>query len=151
MLTVRVHGEGAALAQGALEQQLRSRIFQFPAEIAPHGPHAVGGIVAELGHRLQGGVGVLDGDALGLQALEGPVQHEPGDAQNFIVGQGLEADDLIHPVEKFRPEYLPQGLLEGAVRVFLPGGREAQRVLGGGQGLGAGVGGHNPPCDRGSR
>lgn len=38
-------------------------------------------------------------------------KHNPGNGPEVLLGQVVEADDLIHPVQKFRPQELPQAFM----------------------------------------
>ena len=52
----------------------------------------------------------LDLHALALQVLVQAREHDVHDLQHILLGEGLEDDDLIHPVEELGPESPLQGL-----------------------------------------
>src|SRR3954469_5174109 len=83
-------------------------------DVAPDGPgeraSAELGVVALLGEKLLGRVGDLDVDALALEVLVQAGEHDADDLQHILLGEGLEDDDLIHPVEELRPEGTLQSL-----------------------------------------
>src|ERR671910_27066 len=83
-------------------------------DVAPYSPRQRSSaelrVVALLGEELLGGVGDLDLDTLAFEVLVQPREHDVHDLQHVLLGEGLEDDDLIYPVEELRPESPLQGL-----------------------------------------
>src|SRR4051794_4440002 len=77
-------------------------------DVAPDGPgeraSAELGVVALLCEELLGRIGDLDLDALALEVLVQAGEHDVNDLQHVLLGEGLEDDDLIYPVEELGPE-----------------------------------------------
>src|ERR671921_1181390 len=77
-------------------------------DVASYGPRQRSSaelrVVALLGEELLCGVGDLDLDALAFEVLVQAREHDVNDLQHVLLGEGLEDDDLIYPVEELRPE-----------------------------------------------
>ena len=128
------------VAQGdaAGEDLLGQVVLDHALDRAAQGARAIGGIEALLGEELQRLVvpGQVD-VALGKARGDG-LHHEPRDAQDVLLVQGVEDDQLVHAVEEFGAEgaleLLEHGLLHaliglhGQVRAVV-GEAEPARVL----------------------
>src|SRR5918995_1737571 len=99
-------------------------------DVAPYGPRQRSSaelrVVALLGEELLDGVGDLDLDALAFEVLVQASEHYVHDLQHVLLGEGLEDDDLIYPVQELGPE----GSLQGLARPSL-GLAEVHAVAGG--------------------
>src|SRR5918998_5023765 len=62
------------------------------------------GVIALLGEELPGRGRHLDGDPLALEVLVQAAQHDVHYLEHVLLGQRLEDDDLIHPVEELGAE-----------------------------------------------
>ena len=85
-----------------------------------------------LGHEVSGGVGELDGHALGDEAVAQVGHHELHDAAELLAGERLEDHDLVHAVEELRAEELLELGHHAALDLLVgeagpAGGRETQR------------------------
>src|SRR5918993_5071762 len=105
-----VHYDGVAGAELAADDAAGERVL----DVAPYGPRqrpsAELGVVAFLGEELLGGVCHLDLHALALEVLVQAGEHDVHDLQHVLLGEGLEDDDLIYPVEELGPESPLQAL-----------------------------------------
>src|SRR5215212_7914344 len=105
-----VSDNGVAGAELAAYDAAREGVL----DVASYGPRQRSSaelrIVALLGEELLRGVGDLDLDALAFEVLVQAGEHDVNDLQHILLGEGLEDDDLIYPVEKLRPESPLQGL-----------------------------------------
>ena len=83
-----------------------------------------------------------EGDALLLEGIPQLAQHDGGDSLEVVLGQLVEVDDLVHPVDELRPQ---EGLqsLHGPLPPLLVGGAAEAHAAGGGTGVAARVGGHD--------
>src|SRR5215204_1361315 len=83
-------------------------------DVASYGPRQRSSaelrLVALLGEELLRRVGDLDLDALAFQVLVQAREHDVHDLQHVLLGERLEDDDLIYPVEELRPKGPLQGL-----------------------------------------
>ena len=67
-------------------------------------------------------------------------QHDFRNGPEILLRQVVEANDLIHPVQKLRPQELPQGLHGALLPLLCQGLAKAQAAA---LPVGAGVGGHD--------
>src|ERR671911_2077417 len=99
-----VHDDGVAGAELAAYDAAAQGVL----DVAPYSPRQRSSaelrVVALLGEELLGGVGDLDLDTLAFEVLVQPREHDVHDLQHVLLGEGLEDDDLIYPVEELRPE-----------------------------------------------
>ena len=63
-----------------------------------------------------------------------------GDALEVLLGELVEVDDLVHPVDELRPQEVLQGLHGPLLPLLIGGAAEAHRAR---LGVAAGVGGHD--------
>src|SRR5215213_2776286 len=105
-----VNDDGVAGAELAAYDAAREGVL----DVASYGPRQRSSaelrVVALLGEELLRRVGDLDLDALAFQVLVQAREHDVHDLQHVLLGEGLEDDDLIYPVEELRPESPLQGL-----------------------------------------
>src|SRR5215208_281117 len=105
-----VNDDGVAGAELAAYDAAREGVL----DVASYGPRQRSSaelrVVALLGEELLRRVGDLDLDALTFQVLVQAREHDVHDLQHVLLGEGLEDDDLIYPVEELRPESPLQGL-----------------------------------------
>src|SRR5919112_755971 len=105
-----VSDNGVAGAELAAYDAAREGVL----DVASYGPRQRSSaelrVVALLGEELLRRVGDLDLDALAFQVLVQAREHDVHDLQHVLLGEGLEDDDLIYPVEELRPESPLQGL-----------------------------------------
>src|SRR5215213_6421284 len=105
-----VNDDGVAGAELAAYDSAREGVL----DVASYGPRQRSSaelrVVALLGEELLRRVGDLDLDALAFQVLVQAREHDVHDLQHVLLGEGLEDDDLIYPVEELRPESPLQGL-----------------------------------------
>src|SRR5215213_10075221 len=105
-----VSDNGVAGAELAAYDAAREGVL----DVASYGPRQRSSaelrVVALLGEELVRRVGDLDLDALAFQVLVQAREHDVHDLQHVLLGEGLEDDDLIYPVEELRPESPLQGL-----------------------------------------
>src|SRR5829696_1859852 len=99
-----VHDDGVAGAELAAYDAAAQRVL----DVAPYGPRqrscAELRVVAFLREELLRGVGDLDLDALAFEVLVQAREHNVHDLQHVLLGEWLEDDDLIYPVEELGPE-----------------------------------------------
>src|ERR687890_2569770 len=105
-----VNDDGVAGAELATYDAAREGVL----DVAPYGPRQRSSaelrVVTLFGEELFGGVGDLDLDALAFEVLVQAREHDVHDLQHVLLGEGLEDDDLIHPVQELGPEGALQGL-----------------------------------------
>src|SRR5215203_1606650 len=105
-----VNDDGVAGAELAAYDAAREGVL----DVASYGPRQRSSaelrVVALLGEKLLRGVRDLDLDALAFEVLVQAGEHDVHDLQHVLLGEGLEDDDLIYPVEKLRPKGPLQGL-----------------------------------------
>src|SRR5829696_2467174 len=110
-----VNDDGVAGAELATYDAAREGVL----DVAPYGPRQRSSaelrVVALLGEELLCGVGDLDLDALAFEVLVQAREHDVNDLQHVLLGEGLEDDDLIYPVEELRPESPLQRLARPAL------------------------------------
>src|SRR5215207_230113 len=102
-------------------------------DVASYGPRQRSSaelrVVALLGEKLLRGVRDLDLDALAFEVLVQAGEHDVHDLQHVLLGEGLEDDDLIYPVQELGPEGSLQGLARpslGLAEVHAVAGGEAE-------------------------
>ena len=111
-------------------------LLNVPAQV----PGAIGGRIGILHQLIQHGFVPGKSQILFLQNLLQLLQHNPGDGAEILLRKLVEADDLIHPVDKLRPQELLQGL-HGLVASLL--GRRAAEADGAALPVGARIGRHD--------
>ena len=92
-------------------------LLDLPAQIAG----AVGGGEGLLHQVVQQGLVPGEGDAPLLQVVPQLAQHDGGDGLEVVLGELVEVDDLVHPVDELRPQEGFQGL-HGPLPPLLVGG-----------------------------
>ena len=88
------------LPQDALRERVLDQLLDGPAQR----PRAQLRVVALLGQQLLGRRGELQPDALVLQLLADPPDHQVDDLDDLVPGQLVEDDDLVDPVEELGAE-----------------------------------------------
>src|SRR4051812_33927627 len=110
LVAVHVHRDLVAGLDAAVEHQPRELVLDQPLDGAPQRARPVLGVVAlarEQSHRL---LRELDLDPLRPQPATEPVEQEPCDLQELLLGERAEDDDLVDPVDELRPEAAAQAI-----------------------------------------
>src|SRR5215210_812931 len=99
-----VHDDGVVRAELAAYDAARKGVLDVASDSPCQRSSTELRVVALLGEELLGGVGDLDLDALALEVLVQAGEHDVHDLQHVLLGERLEDDDLIHPVEELGSE-----------------------------------------------
>ena len=110
-------------AHDGLGQRILDVLLDRPAEL----PGAVGRVVPLLDQEVEGGLGGLELDALLAELGVDPVDHQPDDLRDVLLGQGVEDDDVVDAVDELRPER-PLQLLEHPLLHLLVGAARRPRA-----------------------